>query len=101
MGNLVRFTFPDGSDPEAIEQDVALSLLVAEFIHGKSRLRLEASYDVNPGTGACALRMAGPAGETAALVFAGFCAARFGEEGYHVKRYQGGRALVAPGKETR
>jgi len=49
-------------------------------------VRLEASYDIRSEDGALVLRVSGPAGETAARVFAGFCAVRFGEEGYAVER---------------
>ncbi|MCX5999102.1 MAG: hypothetical protein NTU41_05770, partial [Chloroflexi bacterium] len=52
------------------------------------RVRLEAGYDVSVGEGCLILQVSGPAGETAAQVFAGFCAVRFGEEGYRVERCQ-------------
>ena len=85
-GNLMRFSFPEPGDRELVEHDMTLALLVAEFLHGKPQVRLEASYDIRGEDGAFVLRTSGPAGETAARVFAGFCAVRFGEDGYSVER---------------
>jgi len=84
MGNLMRFNFPGPVDLDAVENDMALALLVAEFLYGKPRVRLEAGYYVSSSDGSFVVQVSGPAGETAAQVFAGFCAIRFGEEGYHV-----------------
>lgn len=85
-GNLMRFSFREPGDCELVEHDMALALLVAEFLHGKPQVRLEAGYDIREQGGTLVLRVSGPAGETAARVFAGFCAVRFGEEGYSVER---------------
>ncbi len=85
MGNRMKFTFRGNGDLEGAEHDLTVSLLVAEFIHGKPRVRLEAGYDLAPSKKSLRLRVSGPAGETAAQVFAGFCAIRFGEEGYTVE----------------
>lgn len=88
MNNVMRFTFREPVDMEAIEQDIDLALLVAEFLYGKPRVRLEAGYDVNTSDSNLTLDLSGPAGETAAQIFTGLCAIRFGEEGYRVERGQ-------------
>ncbi len=84
MGNLMRFSFSEPSNLEAVEKDICMALLMAEFVYGKPRVRLEAGYDIGADDGSFTLRVAGPAGETAAQVFAGLCSIRFGEDGYRV-----------------
>jgi hypothetical protein len=86
MGNVMRFTFHEPTDLDTVEQDMALALLVAEFLYGKPRVRLEASYNISAGDGDLTLDVSGPAGETAAQIFTGFCTVRFGEEGYQINR---------------
>lgn len=86
MGHLMRFSFSEPADLQTVEHDMSMALLVAEFLCGKPRVRLEAGYAVGVGDGSFTLEVSGPAGETAAQVFAGFCAVRFGEEGYRVDR---------------
>lgn len=96
MTNCMRFTFGQGVDPEAIEQDMAMALLVAEFLYGKPRVRLEAGYDIDSGNGSLVIDVSGDSGKTAAQVFAGFCAVRFGEEGYSVEHCGSERAIPDP-----
>lgn len=95
MGDVMRFTFPEPVDLGAVEHDMTLSLLVAEFIHGKPRVRLEAGYDVAPCENSLKLLVSGPAGETAVQVFAGFCSIGFGEDGYLVERRGSGEAATS------
>jgi hypothetical protein len=84
MSNVMRFTFREPADLQTVEHDMTMALLVAEFLYGKPRVRLEAEYAV--GDSSFVLKISGPAGETAAQIFAGFCSVRFGEEGYCVER---------------
>jgi hypothetical protein len=95
MGNVMRFTFREPADLQTVEHDMTMALLVAEFLYGKPRVRLEAEYAVSAGDSSFVLEISGPAGETAAQIFAGFCSVRFGEEGYYVERCKSDRASAA------
>lgn len=86
MGNEMRFIFRDPVDLQMVEHDMTMALLVTEFLYGKPRVRLEAGYAVNACDGNFMIEVSGPAGETAAQVFAGLCSIRFGEDGYRVER---------------
>jgi hypothetical protein len=74
MSNVRQFKFDSPADME----------LVAEFLYGKPRVRLESAYTIKDSN--LTLDISGPAGDTAAQIFAGFCTVRFGEEGYSIER---------------
>ena len=80
MGKIIRFTFHAEPDPEDIEADLALAIFAAECLHGRPQVRLETRYLVSTNGQTCVMETTGPAGESAAQVFAGLAAARFGEE---------------------
>jgi hypothetical protein len=94
MSQLLRFKFRE-ADRETVEADVALAIFAAECLHGRPRVRMEASYLVDDDGRACLLEIGGEAGESVARVFAGLCAARFGEEAYSVQRLAHERASTA------
>ena len=88
MSKVFRFTFYAEPDPEDIEADLALAIFAAECLHGRPRVRLETRYLVAPDGQSCVMEVSGPAGESAAQVFAGLAAARFGEEGMSISQHQ-------------
>ena len=94
MSKILKFTFYVEPDPEDIEADLALALFAAECLHGKPRVRLETRYLVGPDGQSCVLEVSGPAGESAAQVFTGLAAARYGEEGMSVSQHQEQRKEV-------
>ena len=85
MSQVLRFKFKEVSR-ETVEADVALAIFAAECVYGRPRVRMEASYLIDDDGAACVLQVDGEAGESAARVFAGLCAARLGEESYSVQR---------------
>lgn len=86
MKEIIRYSFPDETVRELVEEDVALAVYVTECIHGSPQARLDVSYFVNSSGRRCVMAVRGPAGETAARVFTGLCSARFGEDGFQVER---------------
>ncbi|MFQ6029236.1 MAG: hypothetical protein ACE5Q6_17295 [Dehalococcoidia bacterium] len=88
MSKILRFTFYVEPDPEDIEADLALAIFAAECLHGRPRVRLETRYLVAPDGQSCVMEVSGPAGESAAQVFAGLASARFGEEAVSVSQHQ-------------
>jgi hypothetical protein len=90
MSEIIRFAFPEESDYEEVEGDMALALFTSECIHGRPRTRLEVSYFVSTSGRRCLLSVRGPAGESALQVFAGLCEERFGEDGFSIERVSEG-----------
>ncbi len=88
MHAVLQFRFPQETDTERLEEDVALAIFAAECLYGRPRLRMEASYLMNVGGSACVMDVSGEAGEAAARIFAGLAAARFGERGFSLKRLE-------------
>ena len=88
MGKILRFTFRAEPDPKGIEADLALAIFTAECLHGRPQVRMEARYLVSPGGQTCVIEISGPAGESAARVFAGLATARFGEEAVSISQYR-------------
>ena len=84
--SLLRFSFLDGDDREAVEADVTLAIFASECVFGKSRVRLEASYTVAPDGSHCVLRIGGESGEAAARIFTGLISVRRGETNFTVQR---------------
>ncbi|GEM_PF-2946724 len=84
----LRFRFADPNDPNLLEDNLAWSLLLAEFVYGKARLRLETGYTVAEDGSACVLRTDGEAAEAVARIFTGLTTLRVGEAGFSVERVQ-------------
>jgi hypothetical protein len=86
MHEVLRFQFPEGTCRDAVEGDIGLAFFSSECLHGRPRTRLETSYLLSSDGRRCALSIKGEAGETAARVFLGLCAERFGEDGFSVEK---------------
>jgi hypothetical protein len=80
MYSVLQFKFPHVADSERLEEDLALAIFAAECIYGRPRVRMETGYLFDEGGGTCLVDVRGEAGETAARIFTGLAAARFGEE---------------------
>jgi hypothetical protein len=88
MSKILKFDFQGETGLEEIESDMALAIFAAECLHGRPRVRLETRYLVGTGGETCVMEVLGPAGESAAQVFAGLAAARFGEEAVSISHYE-------------
>lgn len=88
MRHLYHFTFPEGTEKEFIEQQIALAILNAESAFGKPAVRLATSYYVADGMPECLLEVSSPVGEHIAKVFTGLMIAELGEENFRVELVQ-------------
>ncbi len=88
MSKILKFVFQGEQGLEDVEADLALAIFAAECLHGRPRVRLETRYLVGRGGQTCVMEVSGPAGESAAQVFAGLAAARFGEEAVSISYHQ-------------
>src|SRR5690349_19427191 len=81
---VLRFSFSDPYDHDALERDLSLALFCAECLFGAVRLRLEAAHVVAPDGQVCVVESRGEAGDTAIRLFTAFSEGRVGEEGFTV-----------------
>ena len=88
MSEVTRFRFPTQIQDQAerIEADMAVAILCAESIYGKPRVRMEATYAVDPNGEACVVKSVGEAGAAVTRMFAGLASLRLGEQGYSMER---------------
>lgn len=81
----LRFTFNTDADREAVEDDIGLALFTASCIYGLPGVRLGVRYLVSDDGRRCVASVDGPAGDAVVRVFTGLCAARLGDDGFHVE----------------
>lgn len=70
---------------EEIQDSLTLATMAAESLHGRSRVRLEARFILEPNQHACRIEAATPVGQDLASIFTGLLSRQFGEEGFSVE----------------
>jgi len=83
---LRRYAFQAAVPAEEIENTLALAVFAAEGLHGQSRVRLEASYCVDPEKHACVIDAGSEVGRDICRMFTGFAIREFGESAFTVSR---------------
>ena len=91
MKTLCRFMLPEGTTHEFIEAQMALAVLSAESIHGKSKVRLAGGYYIPAGRPQCLIDVSSDVGEHIAQVFTGLMIRHLGEDEFQVERITGDR----------
>ncbi len=81
-----RYSFRPAVPAEEIESTLLLAVLAAEGLHGLSRVRLEASYSLDPEKNACVIDSSTDVGRDICRIFTGFAAREFGDESFSVSR---------------
>ncbi len=88
-GNLRPKIYQYKFEPEVpmldVETSLVLSVLAVESLKGKSRLRLEADYNVNRNERTAKVSAGTEVGESIARIFTGFIALEFGGESFKVE----------------
>ncbi|MEA5087809.1 hypothetical protein [Solidesulfovibrio sp.] len=85
---MLRFTFSKQVDMACVEDTLVLAVLAAESIHGRTDIRLDACFRLQPGT--CSIDDGTPVGRTIARVFTGYLAREFGEGAFTIVRVAAG-----------
>jgi hypothetical protein len=86
-----KFVFRPGVSLENAEESLLLAVLAAEGIHGRSRVRLDATFRLRRDKRTCIVDVGTQVGRHIAQIFTGFLAREFGEQAYRVRR-RGSRA---------
>jgi len=80
-----RFVFAEKLKLEEVEASLLLALLVAECLHGRARVKLDSSFNLDRKTRSCLIGADTEIGSTIARVFSGLLSLEFGEEAFKVR----------------
>ena len=96
MKSVCRFTFAIEVDREAVEAQLALTIVVAECMFGQARVRLGAAYLMSEDGRRLALDVSSEVGEYITQLFTGLLIREMGEESFSVERIQSAPDAAAP-----
>ena len=85
---MLKFHFSEHVNMAGVEDSLYLAVLAAESIHGRTDIRLEASFRLKGR--ACSIDDGTPVGRTIARVFTGYLAREFGEGAFATVRVAAG-----------
>ena len=83
---LYRYTFDPSLSLRDVEASLFLAALAAESLHGRSQVRLDASFILSRKKRSCVVDATTEVGRSITRIFTGFLAREFGEEFFTVKR---------------
>ena len=92
---LYRYNFDSKVPIRDVEESLLLAVLAAESLHGRSLVRLDASFCLDSRKRSCIVDAATEVGRAIARIFTGFLTREFGEEAFKVERV-GGPPPVGP-----
>jgi hypothetical protein len=85
---LYRYEFNSNIPFKDIEECLFLAVFAAESLHGRSLVRLNASFCLNAEKRACVVDASTGVGRSIASVFVGFLTREFGEDAFRVRRVE-------------
>jgi len=85
---LYRYNFDSKVPIRDIEESLLLAVLAAESLHGRSLVRLDASFCLDSHKRSCVVDAATEVGRAIARIFTGFLTREFGEEAFKVERVE-------------
>ena len=83
---LYRYNFNSNVPLGDVEESLLLAVLATESLHGRSLVRLDASFCLDAGKRSCVVDAATDVGRAIASIFTGFLTREFGEEAFKVER---------------
>jgi hypothetical protein len=86
MPTVCKFRFPEGSDRESIETQLALAIKETESVYGQPRVRMAAGYLFSEDHRELAIDVSTEVGEHIAQVFTGLLSWQLGEDKFTVDR---------------
>ena len=96
---LYRYNFDSKVPIRDVEESLLLAVIAAESLHGRSLVRLDASFRFDTQKRSCVVDAATDVGLAIARIFTGFLIREFGEEAFKVERV-GGVPSVGPELNT-
>ena len=89
MRTVCKFKFPDGTDRETIESQIAMAITAAECTYGHPKVRISASYLISADKPEIAIDVSTEVGEHIAQTFTGLMIRQLGEDNFNVERTYG------------
>ncbi len=86
---LYRYRFKATVPLRGVEKSLLLALLATECLHGRSLVRLDASFCLDNDKRSCVVDAATEVGRAIARIFTGFLTREFGEKAFKVERIAG------------
>ena len=83
---IYKYEFPADLSIQEVERSLALSVLTTESLHGRSQVRMDASFFVDVEKHACVIDADTEVGRDIARIFTGYLTREFGENAFRVKR---------------
>ena len=84
--DIYRYEFSLNVPIAEVEQSLTLSVLTTESLHGRTRVRLDASFCIDKEKRACVVDAGTEVGRHIASIFTGYLTREFGENAFKVKR---------------
>ncbi len=94
--DIYRYNFSDDVPFRDVEESLLLAVLATESLHGRSLVRLDASFCLDEKKRACVVDAGTEVGRHIARIFTGFLTREFGEEAFKVERVDETQAPHAP-----
>lgn len=85
-GTVYRYSFKRHLSMDDVQDSLTLAVLGAEQLHGRAKIRLDASFRLDRQRRACTVNASTQVGEDIARMFAGFLTREFGERSFQVRR---------------
>ena len=89
FGDVYHYRFAEGLPLQEVEDSLMLAAMAAEGLHGRTRLRLEARFELLPRDRSCRIEASTAVGHDLARIFTGLLSQQFGEEGFSVEKSVG------------
>ena len=90
MGDAVyRYKFSDEADMKGVEETLLLSVIAVETLHGRSRVNLDAEFQLDENERICEIDGSTRVGRDIARIFTGLLTGEYGERAFTVSRVQG------------
>lgn len=78
------FRFSDAVDMRDVEETLLMSVIAAEAVHGRARVRLDARFSVDATSRSCAVGADSVVGQDIAKVFTEFLLLDIGESAFEI-----------------
>ena len=85
---IYRYKFSADLNFTEAEDSLLLAALAAEGLHGRSQVRLDASFCTSREKGSCVIDARTEVGRSIAKIFTGFLTREFGDEAFQVERIE-------------
>lgn len=80
------FSFPSAADMAEVEETLLMSVIAAEAIHGRARVRLEARFTASSESRTCTINADAQVGQDVARIFTEFLNLQVGEDAFTVSQ---------------